>query len=195
MQQRLHLCLVDPRKPRHPRCPIASHPDDLLYRQPLGHIQERRKRRRRPHPIRSVANRALALVNLRSQPSAPVRRNQSARPRHLRRVHIQDARFRVHRRTAPLRPAVKSWENHRLPVQGQRHKLPIADECPELLHRPCMRLGSAGRQHVLRQTLPCKRLRRIRLRLRRRSSLARHRACWIRMLVNGKQRLPRHPIK
>ena len=138
---------------------------DLVARQLLADVDERR-RRRRARAILAVAGRALRVVE-----RGVVVRDQLDDPRHLVRVHVEQAgcRDRTPRRPTPRRR--RSPGKTIVPSSDGGSNMPDFIVAERVEHRR-VRLGRARRQHVFGEALPRERRRLQRMRLRRRRELA-----------------------
>src|SRR5579871_5480841 len=80
--------------------------------------------------------------------------NKVRGPGHLVRVHVEEPRLGVERRSTPFRSAVKAGEDDCLLIDAKRNKLRAAVKRPETLDSPAVRLRSPVGQHLFCQGLP-----------------------------------------
>ena len=111
---------------------------------------QRGKGRGGPTTIATVADRALAQVQVCANVSAGLVGRQTAGPRDVIRIDVQHAVPDIDSRATPLRAAIKAGHHNGLRVHAQRYELPIAAESAELLLGKGMRLGRARCEHVFR---------------------------------------------
>src|SRR3954467_6987491 len=120
---------------------------------------------------------------------------EGAGPREIVRVDVIQRRLWIECLAAPLRPAIVARKNDRVLADRERNEEPLASKGRELIERPLVRFRRADGQHVPRQELPRKRLRRGRDWLRCRSHLAGDTAGWKLLFFNRKERLPSRAVE
>src|SRR5690348_9941675 len=81
---------------------------------------------------------------------------ESASPRDVVRIDVDDARLRIDRWSAPFGTAIEAWKDHGIDSDRKRHKLTFAPEFPELFERPSMCFRSTVSQKLFRKKLACK---------------------------------------
>src|SRR5271170_3437480 len=99
---------------------------DLRRRVPRVHVQKRRKGWWRTCAVGAMANRALAPIGLRSQPSRSILLGNASCHRNVIGVDVDNTRVGVDCRPSPLRSAVILWKYDGLFSEIERNELSVA---------------------------------------------------------------------
>lgn len=132
----------------HAALAVVDDLGDLGVGEAFLFVDERGEGGRIAFAVASVADGALALIDVGAEAAALFVFGEAAGPDDVVGVDVDDAGFDVDRGAAPLGAAVKAGEDDGLFVDGEGDKDAVADEGFELFGCPGVSFGGAGGEHV-----------------------------------------------
>ncbi len=119
---------------------------NLLWREALSHIDERRILRRRARQVLAVTQTALIVIDPCAGARGRLILREGQHARHLIRVYVNHAAHAIDGRPSPFGASKKTGEHHRLLVKSDGYKLAPTAKGGKLLHRTFVCFRRARRQ-------------------------------------------------